>query len=200
LTGAVDGTAVAISGDGSTALVNGVGTGFGAVFVFHWSGTTWIQQQILTDKNSAIDQSFLGTGVSLSANGSIAFIGAESGDDGYGAVFLFTRTGTTWTQQQTMTAAADVDGEATVVALSADGSVALAAVNGPEDTHGTVYVFQCRATQCVHKQAIAVTSQPFGYGNGFGGYVSLSSAGTTALIGTGYASDPVDAAWVFTTG
>jgi hypothetical protein len=73
-------------------------------------------------------------------------------------------------------------------------------MSGAEDAYGTVYVFHCSATQCVHVQAIAVKSQPFGYGNGFGGSVSLSSAGTTAVTGTGYASDPINAAWVFTSG
>lgn len=191
---------VAISSDGGTALISG-NTGQGVVFAFHWTGAAWTQQQILTDQNAATDYSFLGTGVSLSANGTVAFIGGESGDGtGHGAAFLFTRTGTQWTQQQTLTAAAEIDGEATVTAISANGSVAMAAVNGPEDAYGTVYVFSCSATQCVHQQAIAVKSQPNGYGNGFGGSVSLSSAGTTAVIGTGYASDPINAAWVFTSG
>jgi hypothetical protein len=195
---------VAISSDGSTALAD-TGAAPGAVLVVHWNGTYWAQQQLLSDKNAAADGSFFGTGLSLSSNGSVAFIGGDSGSyggslTGYGAAFLFTRTGTQWTQRQTLTAAADFDGEATVTAISANGSVAMAAVNGPEDAYGTVYVFSCSTTQCVHQQAIAVKSQPNGYGNGFGGSVSLSSAGTTALIGSGYASDPINAAWVFTSG
>jgi hypothetical protein len=193
---------VAISSDGSTALADASGAGLlGAVVVFQWNGVFWTEQQVLTDKNASVDNSFIGTGLALSTNGNVAFIGAESQDGtGHGAAFLFTRTGTHWTQQQALSAAAEIDGEATFTALSGDGSVAMAAVSGAEDAYGTVYVFHCSATQCVHQQAIAVKSQPNGYGNGFGGSVSLNSAGTTALIGTGYASDPINAAWVFTSG
>jgi hypothetical protein len=193
---------VAISSDGRTALADASGAGFlGAVVVFQWNGVFWTEQQVLTDKNAAFDQSSIGTGLALSSNGNVAFIGGASNDGtGHGAAFLFTRAGTQWTQQQSLTAAAEIDGESTTTALSGDGSVAMAAVSGPEDAYGTVYVFHCSATQCVHQQAIAVKSQPNGYGNGFGGSVSLSSAGTTAVIGTGYASDPINAAWVFTSG
>jgi hypothetical protein len=191
---------VTISSDGSTALA-AVWGGLGAVVAFHWNGTYWTEQQELTDKNAAVDGSYFGTGVALNSNGSVAFIGGESeSNGGYGAAFLFTRTGTQWTQKQTLAAANDIDGEPTVTAMSANGSVAMAAVNGPEDAYGTVYVFSCTTTTCVHQQAIAVKSQPNGYGNGFGGWVSLGSAGTTALIGTGQGSDTVNAAWVFTSG
>jgi hypothetical protein len=191
---------VAISSDGSTALAD-TGAYPGAVEVFHWNGTFWAQQQLLSDKNAAVDGSYFGTGLSLSSNGSVAFIGGESeSNGGYGAAFLFTRTGTQWTQKQTLAAANDIDGEPTVTAISANGSVAMAAVNGPEDAYGTVYVFSCSTTQCVHVQAIAVKSQPLGYGNGFGGSVSLSSDGRTALTGVGQGSDPVSAAYVFTSG
>jgi hypothetical protein len=193
---------VAISSDGSTALADASSAGLlGAVVVFQWNGVFWTEQQVLTDKNASVDQSFIGTGLALSSNGNVAFIGGASSDGtGHGAAFLFTRTGTHWTQQQSLTAAAEIDGESTATALSGDGSVAMAAVSGPEDAYGTVYVFHCSATQCVHQQAIAVKSQPYGYGNGFGGSVSLNSAGTTAVIGTGYSSDPINAAWVFTSG
>jgi hypothetical protein len=189
---------VAISSDGSTAIVNSPsGPGLGAVTVLDWNGTVWAQQQVLTDKNSVVDQSSFGTGLALSANGSVAFIGGAP-QGSYGAAWLFTRTGTTWTQQQTLSATGEGDGESATVALSADGTVAMVAVLGPEDAYGTVSVFQCSATKCVHQHAIAVKSQPDGYGNGFGGSVSISSDGTTALIGTGFSSDPVFAAWVFT--
>jgi hypothetical protein len=184
---------VAISRDGSTAVAEG---NSGPV-VFHWSGTAWTQQQILTDRNAAADGGSCCTSVALSANGSVAFLGGAP-QGSYGAAFLFTRTGTKWTQQQTMSAAGEGDGESATVALSADGAVAMVAVLGPEDAFGTVSAFQCSATHCLHVQAIAVKSQPNGYGNGFGGSVSLSSDGATALIGTGYSSDPIDAAWVFT--
>ena len=191
---------VAISSDGSTALVNSPSSsGTGAVTVLNWNGVSWGQQQVLTDKNAASDQSYFGTSLALSANGSVAFIGGDpGGSNNYGAAFLFARTGTTWTQQQTLSAAGTGDGEYSTVALNGDGTVAMVAMLGPEDPYGTVSVFQCSASHCVRVQSFAVKSQPDGYGNGFGGSVSLSSAGTTALIGDGYSSDPTFAAWVFT--
>jgi hypothetical protein len=106
--------------------------------VFTRSGTTWTQQAYVKASNTGADDSF-GYSVVLLADGSTLAVGAyneasaatgiggnqaDNSAGGAGAVYVFTRSGTTWTQQAYVKASntgAD-DGFGRSVALSADGS------------------------------------------------------------------------------
>ncbi|HEX2620322.1 MAG TPA: hypothetical protein VHL11_09250, partial [Phototrophicaceae bacterium] len=103
------GTSVAIDGD---TLVVGApdhtGDGSfhqGSAFVFTRSGTVWTQQQELTASDAASDDSF---GWSVAIDGDTVVVGAYRDDFGsggnQGAAYVFTRTDTTWTEQQHLTA------------------------------------------------------------------------------------------------
>src|ERR1700686_2259268 len=106
------GVSTALSGDGGTALlgacgVNGVpgfctGT-FGAAYVFTRTGFTWSQQQKLTPNDPASNDAF-GRSAALNQDGSTALIGAYNKTVGghafAGAAYVFTRSGSSWTQQQ----------------------------------------------------------------------------------------------------
>ncbi|HIH29108.1 MAG TPA: hypothetical protein HA260_04830, partial [Thermoplasmata archaeon] len=96
------GTSLAV--DGNTALIGSTGDddvveNSGSVYVYVWSGTTWTRQtKLLASDAEQYDQ----FGVSVAIDGDIALIGASYKDDqgSYsGAAYVFTRTGTTWTQQ-----------------------------------------------------------------------------------------------------
>ncbi len=92
---------MALSADGSTALIGAPADsgGIGAAFLFTRSGSAWTQQGAkLTAKNETGRGSF-GTSVALSADGSTALVGAPADGGGIGAAFLFTRSGSTFTQQ-----------------------------------------------------------------------------------------------------
>src|SRR5439155_1690106 len=101
------GSSVALSGDGSTALIGGPGDneGVGAAWVFTRTGSTWTQQgPKLTVEHRNIR--LFGDSVALSSDGSTALISAREvcdihpgGCGNYGAVWAFTRSGSTWTQQ-----------------------------------------------------------------------------------------------------
>jgi hypothetical protein len=84
----------------------------GAAYIFVRSGATWTQQAFLKASNTGPNDWF-GSRVALSGDGNIAVIGASLEDSGAkgingkqedesasesGAVYLFTRTGTTWRQ------------------------------------------------------------------------------------------------------
>ena len=126
----------------------------GAVYVFTRSGSTWSQQQELTASDGAANDHF-GYSVALSADGNTALIGAYDKTIGnnyeQGVAYVFTRSGSTWSQQQELTAS---DGAAKMhfgysVALSADGNTAL--IGAYEKTIGNNQVRGRRT--CLHTPA-----------------------------------------------
>jgi|GEM_PF-863512 len=157
---------VSLALDGDTALVGSygitstsvsdvdipLGTG-GAAYVFTRSGTTWTQQAKLTAADATFDDAF---GVSVALQGDTALIGAEhfqaAGVSGPpqpvaspGAAYIFTRSGTTWTQYQKLAASGEVagDGFGHAVALDADSFLmgAPLAASGELAQAGAAYVF-----------------------------------------------------------
>ena len=78
----------------------------GSAYVFTRSGTTWSQQAKLTAADGAAWDWF---GHSVALSGDTAVVGAPSDDVGaneyQGSAYVFTRSGTTWSQQAKLTAA-----------------------------------------------------------------------------------------------
>jgi hypothetical protein len=141
------GNSVSISGD--TALIgawwdddNGDYSGSAYVFV-RW-GSTWVQQAKLHSSDNAEGDNF---GNSVSLDGNIALIGAWGNDDNgdrSGSAYVFTRNGTTWTQQQKLFpsngAALDYFG----LSVSISGNTALIGeygYNASGNNTGSAYVF-----------------------------------------------------------
>jgi MYXO-CTERM domain-containing protein len=143
------GTSVALSLD--TALVGsqvhdiGANIDQGAAYVFTLSGGVWIQQQKLTAGDGAAQEYF---GGSVALSGDTALVSMAQGDVGansiQGRVYVFTRSGGAWTQQQKLTAAdgAAVDQFGISVALSGDTALvgALGDNFGASTDQGSAYV------------------------------------------------------------
>lgn len=140
------GASVAVSGD--TVLV-GRGQGMGAAYVYKRSGTTWSQQAKLTDPGSSTYPDCFGTSVALL--GDTALVGSPYtdftyGNDNQGAVYLFARSGTTWTAQAMVTAADGAPGDFFGYAADLSGTTAL--IGAPTDDvsgwidQGSAYVVQ----------------------------------------------------------
>lgn len=136
----------------------------GAVYIFVRNGSTWTQQAYIRAFNAGADDVF---GDSLALSGDVLAVGAP-GEDGTaagdafnnglnnaGAVYVYTRTGSTWTIQSRLKApnAGEHDRFGSAVALSADflavtapyedndsGSVQSDNNNGLDD--GAVYVYK----------------------------------------------------------
>ena len=109
----------------------------GGAYVWARSGNTWVEQAYLKASNPDLEDLF-GVRVAISADGNTIVAGAPNEDsnakgingnqtnnrgDSSGAAYVFTRTGTTWTQRAYVkgsnTEAFDEFGSA--VAISADG-------------------------------------------------------------------------------
>ncbi len=123
------GHSVALSADGNTAIVGAPGdnSNLGAAWVFTRSGTAWMQQAELVGTGNA-GAARQGFSVALSADGNTAIVGGPGDNTVSGAAWVFTRSGTTWTQQQAkLVGTGNVGGaqQGFSVALSADGNTAL---------------------------------------------------------------------------
>jgi hypothetical protein len=145
----------------------------------------------------------LGFRVALSANGNTALVGAPEDNGGIGAAWVFTRSGSTWTQQgEKLTGGGESEvGEfGYSVALSANGNTAL--IGGDKDHAflGAAWVFTRSGVKWTQQGEKLTGSEevPAPSGVLFGYSVALSSEGNTALIGGTGDNSETGAAWVFT--
>jgi len=204
------GWAVALSSDGSTLAVgarhedsssttinsgevNNSATDAGAVYVFTRQGTTWSQQAYIKSTATAPSQAF-GRSVALSGTGSLLVVGASGDASIRGAVFVFARVGTAWTQTAALRAsngeAGDQFGEQ--VSLTADGSrLAITAIGedasaagDPNDNSavdsGAAYVFVSQGAAWTQEAYLkASNADP---GDTFGGRATLSDDGSVLAV------------------
>ena len=100
--GASQGTSVALSADGNTALVGGNGdnSGTGAVWVFTRSGGVWTQQGNKLVGTGASGNARQGYSISLSSDGNTAIVGGPYDSGQNGAAWIFTRSGGVWTARR----------------------------------------------------------------------------------------------------
>lgn len=206
------GVAVALSGDGNTALIGALnaevnGNAFqGAAYVFLRGGATWSQPVKLTADDGAAGHLF-GYAVALSTDGTTALIGATwSMITNYGAGgYVFTSSGANWTQRGKLMAAdgAVNNGFAAAVALSGNGYTAL--IGAPNARSGVIpgvgaaYVFTRALTGWTQQKKL--TASDGTQGAHFGWATALNGDGNTALIGAYNAivgRDMQGAAYVFT--
>jgi hypothetical protein len=209
-TGAVgrarQGTSVALSADGNTAIVGGWSDSgsTGSTWVFTRSGGVWTQQGKKLVGSGAVGSARQGMSVALSADGNTAIVGGPDdnpwdrsvpfGLGAAGAAWVFSRNAGIWTQQGNKLVSKDSMGSArlgTSVALSADGNTAI--VGGLADDRGVsaALVFARRGDhwtqdkRLVGAGAIAVSS------------VALSGDGSIVMVGASNVSGGVGATWVF---
>ena len=239
------GSSVALSADGNTlavgaALEDGAGTGVnptpnnalvdsGAVYVFARNAGVWSQQAYVKASNTGVLDLF-GTSVALSGDGNTLAVGAPQEDSNAtgvgggsnelasnaGAVYVLTRSGTTWTPQAYVKASntGALDNFGVSVALSSDGSTLAVGASGeasgttgigtaPDEAAagaGAAYVFTVSGG--TWSQQAYVKASNTGAGDLFGASVGLSSDGSTLAVGasaeasstTGLGTTPNEAA------
>lgn len=144
------GDTLAVGADGEDSSATGIGgdqnnnnaSGAGAVYVFVWSGATWDLQAYLKASNTGSNDRF-GTSVSLwvdtlavGADGedsAATGIGGNQADNNAmqsGAAYVFTRSGTTWTQQAYIKASNTGTNDAFGVRVAAWGDTVAVGANG----------------------------------------------------------------------
>jgi hypothetical protein len=196
------GTAVALSGDGNTAVAGAYGDNSeqGATWVFTRTGSTWAQQGSKLVGNGGVSFMRQGSTVALSADGNTAIIGGPYDNAYKGAAWVFSRSGTVWTQQGAKlvgSAATSTSYQGASVSISADGNTAIVGGSSDAGATGATWVFT-RSGGVWTQQGPKLVGTGYVGASNQGGAVSLSSDGNTAVVGgfgdNGYAG----AVWVFT--
>jgi len=203
---------IAVSGD--TAIVgapyHSAGlTDRGAAYIFVRTGTTWTQQAKLTAGDAAAGDLF---GYSVAISGDTVVVGAYLDNVGFtdqGSAYVFTRSGTVWSQQQQLTAA---DGAAEdyfgfSVALSGDTIVVGALendINAVNDNMGSAYVFVRNGASWTQQARLLASggaaNDLFGNSTAIGGETVIigaltDSVGTNNAQGSAYVFVRNGASW-----
>jgi hypothetical protein len=218
--------ATGVNGDQNNNIVANAG----AVYVFTRSGVTWTQQAYVKASNTDSKDAF---GYSVALSGDTLAVGATgeasqatgtSGDAGAqadnsaieaGAVYVFTRSGVTWTQQAYVKAS-NTDSQAKfgyAVALSGDtlavGAIGEASnatgVNGDQNNisaagAGAVYVFTRNGVtwtqQAYVKASNTASGDNFGYSASLSGdMLAVGAPGRDTGTGAGYLFTRSAGAW-----
>ena len=211
---AVSGDTVVVGARSEDSNVTGVngnqadnsGTNSGAAYIFTRSGTTWSQQAYLKASNTGVGDNF---GSTVAMSGDTVVVGARLEDSNAtsvngnqadnsgtnsGAAYVFTRSGTTWTQQAYLKAsntgaddnfgwAVAASGDTVVVGAYTEDSNATGVNGNPADNSGTnsgaAYVFTRAGTtwtqQAYLKASNTGIDDQFGY--------SVSVSGDTLVVG-----------------
>ena len=194
------GYSVALSADGNTAILGGFyDNSIGAAWIFTRSGGTWTQQGSKLTANDNTGAAHQGTSVSLSADGNTAMVGGRDDNGGIGAAWVYTRSGSTWTQQGSKLIASDATASAqqgSRVSLSADGNTAIVGGYGDNSNVGAAWIWTRSGSTWTQQGSKLVASDATA--NAQQGYVSLSADGNTAIVGGNGDNSGAGAAWIWT--
>lgn len=191
---------VALSSLGDTLVVGGIAdnTGFGATWVWTRTAGVWTQQGSKLVGTGATGTPSQGTSVDVSGDGDTLAIGGRNDNFQQGAVWIFTRSAGTWTQQGSKLVGTGASFAAMIgdsVSISGDGNTMMA--GGSFDVSvGAAWVWT-RSGGVWTQQG----SKLVGWG-GIGGSrqgfsCSLSHDGNLALIGGAFDDTNVGAVWVW---
>ncbi len=193
------GTSIAVTTDtivvGAEGRTVGPNSFQGQAFVYRWNGSAWNFEAALTASDGAQGDSF---GHSVAISGDTAVIGAYaktvSGASSQGVAYVFTRSGTVWTQQAKLVGADGAAGDSFgySVAIVANTAVcgAYAKNAGPNQFQGAAYVFTRSGT--VWTQQAKLLASDGGTNDFFGTSISLTT--DTIAIGANGATVSAKAA------
>jgi len=170
-------------------------TNQGAAFIFLRTGTTWAHQVRINANDGAAEDYF---GVSINIEGDYAIIGAPNDDGTYtdqGAAYIYLRNGTTWNQQQKLTApdpqlnanygnSVNVSGGYAVIGSIYESG----GINPYHSREGAAYIYRRTGTYWdiirVAKDGSGQTLGFFGSGVGVSGFnYIIGAAGKNGAIG-----------------
>jgi len=184
------GNSVSISDDGTTAIVGAVynddfGSDSGSAYMYTFVSGAWQETKLLASDGAASD--FFGTSVSISGDGITAIVGAFGDDDNgsdSGSAYMYTLVSGAW-QETKLLASDGTNGDyfGNSVSISGDGATAIVGAtysSGNNSNSGSAYTFKFIDGAWQETKLLASDGAS---GDNFGTSVSISSDGTTVLVG-----------------
>jgi hypothetical protein len=203
--GVQQGAHVAVSADGNTLITGGCTdtNDTGAAWVYTRSNGTWTQQGAKLVGTVATGTKSFQCAVAISDDGNTALLGGSNDSNAVGAAWVFTRSGSTWTQQTKLVGTPPVSSsgcpseEGFSVALSGDGNTALLGAPGDNNCVGAAWVFT-RSGGTWTQQSRLSGAGGTGIAPEQGTGVALSYDGNTAAVSGLNDNTGVGAVWIFT--
>ena len=188
----IDGDTIVIGSAGNNSSTNG-----GAVYVYTRSGTSWSLQQKIISNNAAQANSRWGEQVKISGDTLVASCANYTNGSGHtGNVEVWTRSGTSWSFQATLTPNPTDTSGTYGRSLSIDGDTVAVGNYAYSSNQGRAYIFERTGTSWSQKKVLTastpVNSTNFGYG------VSVDeSSGEVAIGASSFSNSPTARAYVF---
>jgi hypothetical protein len=180
-----DATMLAIS----TRYYGGSGSEVGYIWIYTRSGSTWTYQTRFRGSDSLVADDF-GIKISLNSDGTYIAVGSYADDNSNGtdkgSVYIFTRSGTTWTEQTRLQATSFTSstGFGANVKFNSDASVLAIGVPGGTSTGtntGSVYIFTRSGTTWTQSQVLDASDSDTS--EAFGSSLALNSLGNSLAVG-----------------
>jgi len=180
----IDATRIVVAAPSKTVTVSSQG----CVYVFSRSGTTWTQEQRIVASDPATGDDF-GISASFSTDMTRMAVGADlktGSVSSQGAVYVFTRSGTVWSQEQKLLIADPLasDKFGFSVSLDATGTRFVAGAQGKATSAGAAYIF-LRSGVTWAQEAKLLPADPTN--NSFFGYAVASNSDCTRCVIGAYA-------------
>jgi len=182
------GFSVALSPSAGTAVVGAFATASnkGSAYVFTQGGATWVRAPVLTATGASAGDAF---GYSVAASNSAILVGAYAAG-GPGAAYLFTQSGSTWTQAQKIVPPDPTGNDYFGVSVALSGSTAVVGADEHSSSAGATYVYTSGAGGLAFAQELSGTAgQSFGY--------AVAASSTTLAVGAFGASNDSGAAYLY---
>jgi hypothetical protein len=183
VTGDVFGWSVSISGTSAIVSAHGHDGNTGSAYVFTKVGSKWKQQAKLRGLDTVAGDSF---GYAVAISGNVAVVGAPNHNGaGIGAAYIFTRTGTKWTQRHEVSGAYVIG---KVVAVSGT-TVLISAQVG--DGRSAVLVYVETGTKWTFQRMLESGLTGDDYGQ------SVGVSGNLAVVGASYDGAAIGHAYIY---
>lgn len=191
--GVMFGESVAISGDtiviGSSQTDTDAGEHAGAAYVFSRVGSIWTEQTKLTHSDAAAGDDF---GHNVDIYEDTIVVGARTKDintlQDAGAAYVFTRNGSTWTEQAKLTASDAATEDCFGQSVAIDNDSVIVGVRDSDDagwSSGSAYVFI--RNDSVWDEQVKLTASDAATKDRFGFSVAIS--GNTVMVGAHFNDD-----------
>jgi hypothetical protein len=132
------GFSVSVHGEMAVMGAYGKNNNTGAAYIFRRNGSAWTQQAKITASDGAGTDAF---GWSVSLNNDIVAVGAVGKNNNTGAVYVFRRIGTRWSQQARLIAGDGSTGDAFGWSVSVNGETVVAGAYSHNNKIGAAYVY-----------------------------------------------------------